>query len=89
MSLVFGLGVMLFLLVLRGGLVGRLAMITSMSCAKFASMIFGVVYVMAGGSVEFQPAIARSRSWSWYDFCSCISLCCIATCASGLVSTHV
>jgi hypothetical protein len=34
-------------------------------------------------------AIARFGSWSGYDVCNCVSLCCNAACAYGLVSTHV
>jgi hypothetical protein len=71
---------------LVGVKVGSPTMMMSMFLERLAAIVFGVMSVGSSGKRLSHWFISVSGSCVGYWWCSCVSRCCTAVCASGFVS---
>ena len=66
-----------------------LAMMMSIFLKRLAAIVFDVMSVGSIGKRLPHLFTAVCGNCYWYSWCSCVSRCYIAVCASGFVSAHV
>ncbi len=64
-------------------------MIISISLERLAAIVFGVMSVGSSGNMLSHWFIVVRGICVGYCWCSCVSRCCIAVCASAFVFAHV